>query len=268
MLLKEALRIDTKSIYIQIRDFISEKVKASGLKGALVAVSGGIDSAVTLVMASRALGEENVKALTMPECDITPSSDVTDVINLTDALGVTCDIVEITPVISVIKSILSFYDPSDLVSSGNIKPRVRMMLSYHFANTLRLMVVGSSNKSELLTGYFTKYGDGGVDIMPIGDLYKTQVRQFAKYLAIPRRIIEKTPTASLWPGQTDEGELGIDYGTLDLILLGLERGMNNSEISRDLGIDTSAVDQVLDRVKGSEHKRRLPLILRLSLSRS
>jgi NAD+ synthase len=264
MLLKEALLIDTQFVYGRIRDFISEKVRASRLEGAIVAVSGGIDSAVTLAMTSRALGEERVRALTMPECDITPSSDVTDVINLADSLGVTCDIVGITPVMSVIKSTLSLYDPSDLVSSGNIKPRVRMMLSYHFANTLHLMVIGSSNKSELLTGYFTKYGDGGVDIMPLGDLYKTQVRQLAKYLGISRRIVEKTPTAGLWPGQTDEGELEVDYGTLDLILFGLERGMNTSEISGDLCIDTSVVERVKSRVRDSEHKRRLPLILRLS----
>ena len=267
MLSKELLCIDPKSTHRQIRYFISEKVRASRLKGAIVAVSGGIDSAVTLAMASRALGKEKVRALTMPERDITPSSDITDVIKLADALGVTCDIVEITPVISVIRSTLSYYDPSDMVSSGNIKPRVRMLLSYYFANTLHLMVIGSSNKSELLTGYFTKYGDGGVDIMPIGDLYKTQVRQLAKYIGIPRRFIEKTPTAGLWPGQTDEEELGIDYGTLDLILFGLERGMKASEISGDLGINTSVVERVLSRMRGSEHKRSLPLILRLSLGK-
>jgi len=268
MLSEEALRIDPQSVYIQIRDFILETVRASGLEGAIVAVSGGIDSAVTLAMASRALGEEKVRALTMPECDITPSSDVTDVINLTEALGVTCDIVEITPVINAMRSTLSLYDPSDLVSSGNIKPRVRMMVSYHFANTLHLMVIGSSNKSELLTGYFTKYGDGGVDLMPIGDLYKTQVRQLAKHIGIPHRIIEKTPTAGLWPGQTDEEELGVDYRTLDLILFGLERGMNTSEISRAVGTDKSVVEGVMSMVRGSEHKRRLPLLLRLSLGRS
>jgi len=218
MLSKELLCIDPKSTHRQIRYFISEKVRASRLKGAIVAVSGGIDSAVTLAMASRALGKEKVRALTMPERDITPSSDITDVIKLADALGVTCDIVEITPVISVIRSTLSYYDPSDMVSSGNI-------------------------------------------------LYKTQVRQLAKYIGIPRRFIEKTPTAGLWPGQTDEEELGIDYGTLDLILFGLERGMKASEISGDLGINTSVVERVLSRMRGSEHKRSLPLILRLSLGK-
>jgi len=261
------LRIDSSSAAKQIEVFISEQFRNSGLKGGVVAVSGGIDSAVTLAMTVRALGEENVRAVTMPERDITPDSDITDVMGLADGLGVTCDVVEITPMIRVMRSTLPLYDPSDLVSSGNIKTRVRMMISYHFANTLRLMVVGSSNKTEWMTGYFTKYGDGGVDIMPIGDLYKTQVRQLARYIGIPHRIIEKTPTAGLWPGQTDEGELGVEYETLDLILFGWERGMSATEISGGLGVDPSMVERVLGRVRGSEHKRRLPLILRLSSGR-
>jgi NAD+ synthase len=125
------------------------------------------------------------------------------------------------------------------------------------------MVMGSSNRTERLTGYFTKYGDGGVDLMPLGDLYKNQIRQLASYLDIPTSIQEKKPSAGLWPGQTDEGELGIYYNTLDLILYGLDSGMTSEEISSETGVEPSLVDRFLRRVEANEHKRRLPNVLRL-----
>lgn len=256
--------IDAPTVVQRTSAFISEQVKNSGLKGAVVAVSGGIDSAVTLALTVKALGRDRVRAVSMPERDITPESDITDVMRLEEMFEVTCDLVEITPVLHVMRSLLPLYDPSDLISSGNIKPRVRMTIAYHYANSLRCMVVGSSNKTEWLTGYFTKYGDGGVDLMPIADLYKTQVRQLAGHLDIPSRIIEKTPTAGLWPGQSDEGELGIRYEVLDLILYGWERGMGVAEIAGALDVEPSTVEGVLQRVRVNGHKRRLPLILRLS----
>jgi len=165
------------------------------------------------------------------------------------------------------RSTLPFYDPSDLISSGNVKTRVRMIIAYHYANSLRSMVMGSANKTEWLMGYFTKYGDGGVDLMPIADLYKTQVRQLARHLQIPRRIIEKTPTAGLWIGQSDEDELDIKYETLDPILYAWERGMDVQDIAGAAGVDPSTVLRVLERARNNEHKRRLPLLLRLSSSR-
>lgn len=256
--------IDASSVAERVAEFISDQVEISGLKGAVVTVSGGIDSAVTLALTVKALGREQVRAVTMPERDVTPEEDVTDVMRLAEMFGVTCDVVEITPVIHVMRSLLPLYDPSDLIASGNIKPRVRMVIAYHYANTLRSMVIGSANKTEWLTGYFTKYGDGGVDLMPLADLYKTQVRQLARHLAIPQGIIEKTPTAGLWPGQSDEGELGIRYEILDLILYGWERGMGVAEVADELSVDPSTVERILERVRVNEHKRRLPLILRLS----
>jgi NAD+ synthase len=125
------------------------------------------------------------------------------------------------------------------------------------------MVMGSSNKTELLTGYFTKYGDGGVDLMPIAGLYKTQVRQLARHLRLPESIISKLPSAGLWPGQTDEGELGITYELLDLVLYGMEMGMKAPEIARDLKVEEGLVEMVLNRVRSTYQKRRLQLILSL-----
>jgi len=264
MLSEDTLIVDAPLVAEMIVEFISDQIEVSGLEGAIVAVSGGIDSAVTLALTVKAIGPERVRALTMPERDITPQGDVDDVMRLAEMLDVTCDVIEITPVIHVMRSTLPFYDPSDLISSGNVKTRVRMIVAYHYANSLRSMVLGSANKTEWLMGYFTKYGDGGVDLMPIADLYKTQVRQLARHLRIPRRIIEKTPTAGLWPGQSDEDELGIKYEALDPILYAWERGMDVQDIARAVGIDPSTVGRVLERARNNEHKRRLPLLLRLS----
>jgi NAD+ synthase len=264
MLTTESLALNPQKTAEKIENFISLEMKRAGLKGAVIAVSGGIDSSVILALTVRALGPENVRAITMPERDVTPEGDITDVIRLTGAYDVTCDTVEITPVIRVMRQILPLYAPLDLVSSGNIKPRARMIVTYHYANVLKSMVIGSSNKTEWLTGYFTKHGDGGVDLMPIADLYKYQVRQIAEYLGIPRNIIDKTPSAGLWPGQTDEGEIGASYDKLDLVLYGAEQGYPDVEIARQLNIKPELVRHILDRVEANEHKRRIPLILRLS----
>ncbi len=126
-----------------------------------------------------------------------------------------------------------------------------------------MMVMGSSNKTELLTGYFTKYGDGGVDLMPLGDLYKCQVRQLASHMGVPQEIIDKTPTAGLWPGQSDEGEMGASYDDIDLIVWGYEKGFSAQEIASGIDADQGLVESILARVERNEHKRRLPLLLRL-----
>lgn len=264
MLSTESLKIDVENIVEKITEFIRHNVESSGLKGAVVAASGGIDSSTTLALTARALGPENVRALTMPERDITPEGDITDVMRLARSLDVTCDTIDITPLITVMNQTLPLYDPSDRVSSGNLKARARMIIAYHYSNTLGRMVIGSSNKTEWLTGYFTKHGDGAVDLIPLADLYKNQIRQLARYLELPEIIIEKTPTAGLWPGQTDEGELGVTYDNLDLILYGTEIGLSEEEIAGELGIPLITVRGVLKRVETNEHKRRLPLILRLS----
>jgi NAD+ synthase len=263
MLSKENLRIKPGKTALKIVDYLRENVEKSGLENAIVSISGGIDSAVSLVLTVRALGPGRVTALTLPERDITPPCDITDVMQLTGAYDVTCDTVEITPVITCLSKILPKYNPEDRVSTGNLKARTRMIIAYHYANVNHAMVVGSTNRTEWMTGYFTKYGDGGVDLMPLADLYKNQIRQLAEYLDIPRTIITKTPTAGFWSGQSDEEELGVKYDILDLILLGFERGMPDEDISRALDKNLDLVRLIRARVEANGHKRHIPTILRL-----
>lgn len=267
MLSLKLLEIDAAKTAEKISSFIRQQVEISGLNGAVVSVSGGLDSSVVLALTARALGPSRVRALTMPERDITPESDITDVTRLAEALDVTCDTVEITPVLRVIRDAIPLYDPLDRISAGNLTARARIVVVYYYANALRSMVMGCGNKTEWLTGYFTKYGDGAADIMPIADLYKNQVRQLARHLGTPEDIIGKTPTAGLWPGQSDEEELGVKYDVLDLILLGRERGMSEDEVADDLNIDTGLIRRMYRRVATNEHKRRPPLILRLSTAK-
>jgi NAD+ synthase len=164
----------------------------------------------------------------------------------------------------VIQKNLHKYDPNDRISSGNIRSRIRMIIAYHYANVERKMVIGTSNKSELITGFFTKYGDGGVDLIPLGDLYKYNVRQLGKYLKIPRNIVDKAPSPGFFKGHTDEQELGCDYNTIDLIVYLWEKGYIENEIAKELKVEKMVVGSIINRIKVNEHKRRFPLILRLS----
>ena len=172
-------------------------------------------------------------------------------------LGIEYKIIEISPVLASFSSALPVFDGNAKTANGNLKARTRMCILYYHANLLGRMVIGTGNKTELLIGYFTKYGDGGVDIEPIGDLYKTQVRSLSKYMGIPVRMIEKTPTAGLWPGQTDESELGVSYEMADQILTMLvDEKKNISDIKSQF--PPEIVDKLAARISSSGHKRIPP----------
>src|SRR6058998_2206147 len=153
----------------------------------------------------------------------------------------------------------------NLVPYGNVKARVRSMILYYFANIEHRIVVGTGDKSEIMLGYFTKYGDGACDILPIADFYKTTVRALAKYLRLPKRVYSKPASPELWPGQTATGELGLGYDRLDEILWGLERLMSDEDIAAQTDLPLQAVRGVRARWTGSEHKRRTPLVLKSGL---
>lgn len=240
--------MDFERIAERIVDFIREQVEAANAEGVILGLSGGIDSAVVAFLCVRALGREKVLATIMPEKGVTAEEDVADAIEIAKMLGIEYRVIEISDIVKMLTEKLGKANKS---AEMNLKPRVRMMINYYYANGLNRLVAGTGNKSEISIGYFTKYGDGGVDFQPIGDLYKTEIFQFAKFLGVPEKIIRKKPTAGLSVGQTDEGEIGMSYAELDEILKMIEKGIKR---------DDENFRRVLKLVNGSEHKRRLPPI--------
>ena len=223
-------------------------------EGVVLGLSGGLDSSTVAKLSVMALGRDRVLGLIMPSGALDE-----DAVRVARMLGIEYKVIDITGIVSGMVGACGL--DGGLIPIGNLKARIRMALLYYHANVMGRIVVGSGNKSELLVGYFTKYGDGGVDILPLGDLYKTQVRMLAEYLGIPKDIVWKTPTAGLWPGQTDEGELGMPYERLDLILYGIhELGMKKEEVSKEFGIPRADVERVEEMVRNSEHKRSMPPI--------
>jgi len=244
-------------IKTKLVNFISSKVKEAGAKGAVIGLSGGIDSTLTAYLAVEALGHEKVLGVLMPEKGITSQGDIDDALLVVKLLGIEHRVVEISGVLQSFSSVIPDFDASAQAANGNLKARTRMCILYYHANLMSRMVVGTGNKTELLLGYFTKYGDGGVDMEPIGCLYKTQVRGLARYMGIPARIIDKTPTAGLWQGQTDEGELGVKYDIADMILYKLiDEKQDISEIKKVFAPEQ--VDRLVGLMRANEHKRMPP----------
>lgn len=240
--------------------FIKRCFEEAGVEKAIVGVSGGVDSSTTLMLTVKALGSENVIALIMPHEGITPQEDVEDARSIVKKVDVTFYEIEISRIAKTFKKSLKERGIElEKKAYGNILARTRMILLYAVANQLNGMVVGTGDKSEILLGYFTKYGDGGVDILPIGCLYKTQVRLLAKYLGVPEKIAFKPSSPRLWPGQTAEGELGFTYREVDPVLYALfELKYPPEKVVEELEVDPRLVKRVLELHKGSEHKRRLP----------
>ncbi len=237
-----------KIIEQKIIKWIRRKVKEANAKGIVIGLSGGIDSSVVVVLAQKALGKNNVESLIMPCKSLIQDSDDAHLLaKKFDIKTLTLDLNEIYN--SFFHSLPIPLFPNNTATS-NLKARLRMCLLYFMANQYNYLVCGTGNKTEIGIGYFTKYGDGGVDIEPIGDLYKGDVRELARYLGIPKRIIEKAPSAGLWVGQTDEKELGITYEELDKNL--------KAEYSKDVE------EKVINMIEGSKHKRNIPPICKIN----
>jgi len=232
------------SIENKIINWIRGQVKNAGAKGVVIGLSGGIDSSLAAVLCKKAVGN-NMMGLIMP-CH-SPAEDVAYALLISDRFDIKVNKINLT---SIYDWLIDLCFQGDKISLANVKPRLRMTVLYYYANNMNYLVCGTGNKSEIMTGYFTKYGDGGADILPLGNFYKTQVRRLAKSMKIPQRIIDKPPSAGLWDGQTDEGEMGISYKDLDELLLKYEKGER---------ISGKKAGRVLAMMKKARHKLNTPL---------
>jgi len=240
-----------------VERFIADMFEQSGCDGVVIGYSGGLDSSVVAQLCKRVLGAEKVHLLFMPDKDQEGGLDA-----FPKEAGLECEEIAINPMIAGFGDIPGSLSKEEL---GNLKARLRMCILYAAANANNWLVVGTSNKSELAVGYFTKFGDGGSDILPIGDLYKTQVLEMAKDLDIPEYIINRPPSADLYPGQEDEKELGMSYHELDQVLQGIEFGLDDEEVVKNSDSSLETVARVRRLVRGSTHKRRRPPIPKLGV---
>ena len=257
------LKLDWPIVVTRIKRFIKDYMEKSGMKGIVLGVSGGIDSSTTAALASLAIGGENVLALSMPEEETYNPTDLEHTKMLAEKFGFQLETIDISPILKAYYDCLPIYDAKEKRSKGNLKARTRMICLYYYANKLGRIVCGSSDKSETMMGYYTKWGDVAADISPLMDLYKTQVRQLAAYIGVPREIIVKPSTPALWPGHLAEEELGVKYEMLDLILLGLENFLAPEEIAKQLELPLELVLNIKARWLANEHKRRSPLTIKL-----
>jgi NAD+ synthase len=245
-----------------IRQFLSAHAGPPAAHGVVVGLSGGIDSALCARLAADALGPELVLGVLLP-VEGFPEPLRAETEAYADRLGIEHRTVPLDAPLAAFRRTLP--EVSDRITVGNTVARLRMTALYALARERSKLVLGTGNKSELLQGYFTKYGDGGVDLLPIGDLYKTQLRALAAELDLPAAIRERAPSAGFWEGQTDEGELGIAYADLDRVLYGIEQLLRPEEIEARTGIPRATVEGIEARVLLTRHKRRLPPIAKVGL---
>jgi len=298
MLIKDNLKIEQpEKVEDVITNFIKYNVQKFNRDGAIIGLSGGIDSALSAFLAVKALGNENVLALFMPERDSSSQSEKSAKL-IADALNMSFKSFDFTDVLDKIgvyklepsprfiprriqeKYVLSkykkFQDENETtflkslkggegidelkrgIAYHRIKHRLRMVMWYYYAELNNYLVVGCCNKTERLTGYFVKYGDSGSDIDPIANLYKTQVKEMARFVGVPEQIIKKSPSPDLMPGMTDEFALQMKYETLDIILYGLEHKISDIEIQKEAGVTPKEIIYVKQLVDLSRHMRELP----------
>lgn len=254
------LTINTELAAGILTGFIESEITRHGFSRAVIGLSGGIDSAVSCYLAARALGPENVLAVRMPYKTSSPDSLAHAGLVIED-LGVQSKTIEITPMAD---PLIALTPPDASLRHGNIMARMRMIVLYDQSEDFGGLVVGTGNKTELLLGYSTIYGDSASALNPIGDLYKTQLRQLASGLGVPQEIITKAPSADLWAGQTDEDELGYTYAQVDRLLYLLVDQRYSPEECVETGFEESFVRDVVRRVQRNHYKRILPPIAKLS----
>jgi len=256
--------LDFEEIVIRISQFIKEEVKSSNTKGVVLGLSGGIDSSVAVYLATKAIDTKDIIGLIIPDTDVTSQKDIEDALSISRILNIRYRLIDINDLKQNYTKLL----PENQLSIGNLTARIRMNIIYYYANLNNLLVIGPSDKSELRIGYFTKFGDGAADIFPLGDLYKTEVRELGKYLNIPSSILNKKSSPSLWKGQSAEEEIGMKYSKIDKILKFLEienmmdilRNKYNHDLPPGIGFDIKDLLFIQNLISKTHHKRNLPKI--------
>jgi NAD+ synthase len=240
--------------------FLREEVHKVGLKKAVLGLSGGIDSALVAHLAAEALGPENVHAIVMPYKASNPESEAHALL-VAEGIGIKCQVIGIT---QMVDPYFEMFPDADSMRRGNKMARERMTILFDHSAACSALVLGTSNKTELLLGYGTLYGDMASALNPIGDLYKTQVWQLSEEMGVPKVVIDKKPSADLWAGQTDEQELGFTYRAVDELLYQMvDLRKSRSELLA-AGFDAPFIDQIYAKVQNSHFKRRLPVIAKVS----
>ena len=256
----DPLRINTDLARRILVGFLRTETRRAGLARAVVALSGGIDSALTCALAAEALGPENVLALRLPYATSSPDS-LADAQLVVDQLGVRCETFDITPMVD---PLVAGIPAADTRRRGNVMARTRMVVLYDRSAAENGLVFGTGNKTEILLGYSTLFGDSASALNPLGDLYKTQLRQLARAMRLPPPLLDKAPSADLWLGQTDEGELGFTYERVDQLLVRLIDQRYTPNECAQAGFEPEFVAAVLERIRRNQFKRMLPIVAKLS----
>ncbi len=232
-----------ENVIHKIVQWLKDELNKTKTKGFVLGISGGLDSSVCAALIKKAT--EECLGLILPiESNV---QDLDDAAEVASQINLKTQYIDLTP---IYRNLIKFLPDNNQVALGNIKARLRMVFIYYYANLNNYLVCGTGNKTEISLGYFTKYGDGACDILPLGDLYKFEVREIARVLGIPEQIIKKVPSAGLWQGQTDEGEIGFSYDIIDKTLQEIEKNQIKGDVAKKLKF----------RIEQSEHKRRLPRI--------
>jgi NAD+ synthase len=240
--------------------FIRQELAKFNYSRGIIGFSGGLDSSVCAFLAARALGPKNIIALIMPYGE-SFNQDVKDAQEVVRLLRIQSKIIDISPMVD---AYFSKYPTENPIQRGNKMARERMSILYDFSVREKALILGTSNKTELLIGYGTIHGDMACAINPLGDLYKTQIRQLGRHLGVPEKILKKIPTAGLWPGQTDEGEIGLTYAEIDKVLFKLIDLRESKQELIASGFKKESVEKIISLIKNSEFKRKLPPILKIS----
>lgn len=256
----DLIKINPQSVSQILEQFLQEEVQKTGFKKVVLGLSGGIDSTVVAYLCARAFSPRQVHVLILPY-KTSSKENLRHAKQVARKLKINCITLDISPMVDA----FFISDPrADVNRRGNRMARERMCFLYDYSSRHEAMVIGTSNKTELLLGYGTIFGDLASAINPIGDLYKTQIRQLAAYLQVPQEIIDKPPSADLWTGQTDEAEIGYSYTEIDRLLYYLVDQRYSLEMLKDLNFSTTMIHDIQNRIQKSQFKRRPPVIAKLS----